>query len=333
MKPTIQFKRNTRSVFLHITTQCNLSCTHCYIDPLQHGSGTIPLETIIKWLDLLKKDNTDLVFLGGEPTLHQELSSAIKHARKINYRSITVDTNGFLFCDILQKVTPNDVDFFSFSLDGPNECINDLIRGKGVFKQCIQGIHATRKKGFAVSLIYTVSAMNIHALHKMPSLIAPLDIQKFFIQIIGIRGNSANKSQGKDLQVSYDEWMTHVPAVAKEVADLGISVTYPRVFLEPDEKFECAGRVAEHFFVFPNGRVYQCPLCEDYPIHSFSITDNHLVPMPPINENQLFRLNIPEGCVMNKLVQPGNISYDENGHPNHRIACCLLKTSVERNVQ
>jgi MoaA/NifB/PqqE/SkfB family radical SAM enzyme len=329
MKPTIQFKRNTRSVFLHITTQCNLSCQHCYIDPKQHGSGTIPLGTIIKWLDLFIKDNTDLVLLGGEPTLHPELPATIKYARKIGYRSITVDTNGYLFCNILDKVSTGDVDFFSFSLDGPDALINDHIRGNGSFERCIQGIQDTRNKGFSVSLIYTVSALNIQALHMIPSLIAPLNIQKFFIQIIGIRGKSAHIHPKQNLQVAYEEWMTHVPPVAKKVADLGISVTYPKVFLESDETFECAGRVSEHFFVFPNGRVYQCPLCEDYPIHSYCIKDKNLHSMPPINERQLFYLDIPEGCVMNKLVQPGNISYDQNGHPNHRIACCLLKTNVE----
>jgi len=330
MKPTIQFKRNTRSVFFHITTQCNLKCKHCYIDPVQHGSEALPIETIMKWLDLLKKENTDLVLLGGEPTLHPELHSAIKYARSIGYRSITVDTNGYLFGHILDKVSTNDVDFFSFSLDGPDASINDTIRGKGAFEHCIQGIHAARKKGFSVSLIYTVSAMNIHALRMMPSLITPLNIQKFFIQIIGIRGKSAHLDHNRTLQVTYQDWMTHVPSVVREVADLGISVTYPKVFLEPEETFECAGRVSDQFFVFPNGRVYQCPLCEDYPIHSYRIVDNRLIPMPPINESQLFHLDIPEGCVMNKLVQPGNISYDENGHPSHRIACCLLKSSVEK---
>jgi len=329
MKPTIQFKRNTRSVFFHITTQCNLSCKHCYIDPEQHGSGSIPFETAIKWLDLLKKDHTDLVLLGGEPTLHKDLHSIIKYARKTGYRSITVDTNGYLFCDILNKVTTTDVDFFSFSLDGPDAPINDRIRGKGAFEHCLKGIHDARNKGFSVSLIYTVSTMNLNALHMMPSLIATLDIQQFFIQIIGIRGKSAQMNDRRDLQVSYQDWKTHVPPIAKKVAEIGIPVIYPKVFLETEDTFECAGRVSEHYFVFPNGRVYQCPLCEDYPMHSFQIMENKLTPMPPINESQLFQLDIPEGCVMNKLIQPGNISYDSDGRPNNQIACCLLKTSIE----
>jgi hypothetical protein len=48
----------------------------------------------------------------------------------------------------------------------------------------------------------------------------------------------------------------------------------------------------------------------------------------PINEKDLFKLDIPEGCVMNKLIQPGNIYYDISGRPEYRIACCLLKEEI-----
>jgi len=328
MKPTILFKGDTRSVFFHITTQCNLSCMHCYIDPAQHGSGMLPLETMTQWLDILKKDNTDLVLLGGEPTLHPDLPSAVRFARKKGYRSITIDTNGYLFHNILQRVTPNDVDYFSFSLDGPDASMNDQIRGKESFSHCMNGIREARKKGFPVSLIYTVSKMNLSGLNQMPSLIKQLDIQRFFIQVIGIRGNSVNKDLVSNLQIGYSDWLTHVPSTAQKVADLGIPVTYPKVFLESNEIFECAGRRSQHFFVFPNGRVYQCPLCEDFPIHGYCMQNNEIQPMSPINETQLFELEIPEGCVMNKIVQPGNISYNADGAPKHRIACCLLKTEV-----
>lgn len=112
------------------------------------------------------------------------------------------------------------------------------------------------------------------------------------------------------------------------MAGQGIIVTYPKVFLDPEDKFECAGNVAENFFVFPNGRVYQCPICEDFPLHSHEIRQNRLVPMPRLNEKDLFGLNIPEGCVMNKLLQPQNLAYDRDGRPEHRIACCMLKEEI-----
>ena len=99
-------------------------------------------------------------------------------------------------------------------------------------------------------------------------------------------------------------------------------------FLKSDEKFECAGVVAENYFVFPNGRVYRCPLCEDFPIHSLVFKNNRLMPASRLNESDFFGLNIAEGCVMNKLIQPQNLSYDSNGRPEYKIACCLLKEEI-----
>ena len=86
--------------------------------------------------------------------------------------------------------------------------------------------------------------------------------------------------------------------------------------------------MAENFFVFPNGRVYRCPLCEDHPIHSLEIASDKLVAREGLNEDRFFELDIPEGCVMNRMLQPGNISYGPDGRPLHRISCCLLKQEV-----
>ncbi|OKY76600.1 MAG: heme biosynthesis protein [Desulfobulbaceae bacterium DB1] len=325
---TVGFKPRERNIFFHILTACNLSCRHCYINTEQHGSGTLSRETMDAWLALFhdpqKKSN--LIFLGGEPTMHPDLAQAIKTAKKIGYDSITVDSNGFLFHDLLTKITPADA-VISFSLDGPTPAINDPIRGQGVFAVCTANIKKAVALGFDTSLIYTVSKMNIEHLAQMPVLLQQLGIKRFFIQVIGIRGKSAGKEKDR-LQLTPEEWLAAVPKVAQEAAQRGIHVIFPKVFLAKGEKFECAGRVAENYFIFPNGRVYQCPLCEDFPVHAFTIVDNGLVHNTGLTEDRFFTLDIAEGCVMNKLLQPGNISYDEQGTPLHRISCCLLKQEI-----
>ncbi|MEA1947391.1 MAG: radical SAM protein [Thermodesulfobacteriota bacterium] len=252
MKKTVAFSKNAINVFFHILTNCNLKCKHCYINKKQHGENTLPLETIEAWLKVFasKTKNANVIFLGGEPTLHPDLSLAIKKAKALGYDSITVDTNGYLF--------------------------------------------------------------------------------HVFIQVIGIRGKSAENSHEK-LQVSRNDWLEIIPDAAQKIARLGITVTYPKVFLSPDEPFECAAKVAENYFIFPNGRVYQCPLCEDFPLHSKVFKGNLLLDTPKINESNLFNLNIPEGCVMNKLIQPGNLSYNRNGTPEYRVACCMLKEEIKGN--
>ncbi len=328
MKNTVSFSKDSTNLFFHILTACNLSCRHCYINKDQHGENTLSIETIKDWLTLFShKKNGNVIFLGGEPTLHPELPEAIKKARSLDFKSITVDTNGYLFHDFLSKVTPELVDFMSFSLDGATKETNDSIRGRGCFEKCISGIRESVSKGFNTSMIYTVSNENIHELEMMVPLLKDLSINKFFIQVLGIRGNSA-KEESSMSRISKEQWLQKVPETAEKIADLGISVTYPRVFLEEGEKFECAGRVADNYFLFPNNRVYACPLCEDFPFHSYTIKNNRLIETEKINERSFFELDIPEGCVMNKLIQPGNISYLKDGTPENKIACCLLKDEI-----
>ncbi|HMA66243.1 MAG TPA: radical SAM protein [Desulfosalsimonadaceae bacterium] len=329
MQKTVAFSRNAVNVFFHILTRCNLNCRHCYINPAQHGSETLTADTIEKWLGLFpgRHEKANLILLGGEPTLHPRLDQVIFAARRLGYDSITIDTNGYLFHDILDKVTPADVDFISFSLDGATAETNDRIRGRGCYETCISGIRSAVRRGFRTSLIYTVSGENIGELEMMPPLLEDLGVDRFFIQVIGIRGKSAEPGKGV-LQLDRSTWMSRIPDVAEKVAASGIVVTYPRVFLDPGEVFECAGRVAANYFIFPNGRVYRCPLCEDYPLHSLVIEGDRLQQTGPVNEKDLFSLEIPEGCVMNKLVQPGNLSYSRDGRPEYKIACCLLKEEV-----
>jgi len=329
MKKTVAFSKNAANVFFHILTHCNLKCRHCYINKKQHGENTLPLETIETWLEVFASKNREanVIFLGGEPTLHPDLSAAIKKAKFFGYKSITVDTNGYLFHDILSKVTPDDVDYFSFSLDGATRKTNDKIRGKGSYDKCIAGIRKAVLGGFSTSLIYTISTKNIHEIELMGPLLKDLRIDRFFIQVIGIRGKSAENKQEK-LQVPRTEWLKIIPEAAQKIADLGIAVTYPKVFLSPEEPFECAGLVADNYFIFPNGRVYRCPLGEDYPLHSMVLKDDRLVNTPKINETDLFTLQILEGCVMNKLVQPENLSYNRDGTPKFKVACCMLKEEI-----
>ena len=330
MKQTVSFTRNAVNVFFHILTRCNLRCRHCYINPAQHGTADLDTETIIAWLkifhDPAKRSN--LIFLGGEPTLHEGLARSVKAAREIGYDSVTIDTNGYLFHDITKQLSPSDVDVFSFSLDGATRQTNDRIRGQGSYERCIAGIRDAVSRGFEASVIYTVSSENAEELPRMVPLLEELGVTRFFVQVIGIRGRSAEEvhaSPEHSLQLTRERWLDLVPPVARRAAEAGIRTIYPRVFLEEGEPFECAGNVAENYFIFPNGRVYRCPLCEDYPLHAFAVSENRLVPTGKINESDLFSLAIPEGCVINKLVQDGNIEYDPAGRPRYRIACCLLK--------
>ena len=333
---TVGFIPGERNVFFHILTACNLSCRHCYINPEQHGRITLERATMERWIELFARPDqkSNMIFLGGEPTLHPDLAHGIAKAKACGF-SVTVDSNGYLFHDLLEHTSPELLDYLSFSLDGPDAAVNDPIRGEGVFAMCTANLRHAVARGFAVSVIYTVSSLNIDHLPRMVALLGEMGVKRWFIQVIGLRGKPAqeggiiNQERGKtSWQVSPEQWLRVVPAVAREAAIQGIHVTYPKVFLEAGETFECAGVVADNFFIFPNGRVYRCPLCEDYPLHAWRIENDTLMHNEGLMEERFFALNIAEGCVMNKLLQPDTIHYDATGRPEHRISCCLLKQEV-----
>ena len=64
-------------------------------------------------------------------------------------------------------------------------------------------------------------------------------------------------------------------------------------------------------------------------MHSLCFTEDRLTPVKGLTEANFFSLEIPEGCVMNKLIQPDNLEYDADGNPRYRIACCLLKEELK----
>jgi MoaA/NifB/PqqE/SkfB family radical SAM enzyme len=231
VRRTVAFSKKSANLFFHILTECNLNCRHCYINPEQHGKRRVPLNTIKAWLDVFFDNSAtpNLIFLGGEPTLHPHLAEAVKYARSRGFSSITIDTNGFLFHHILDKVGPEEVDFFSFSLDGATRKTNDTIRGQGSYDACTKGILKTVSAGFATSLIYTVSRANIAELESMPALLSDLGVERFFIQVIGLRGKATRSGAKGALQVSRSEWLQTIPPLAQKIAARGVTVRYPKV--------------------------------------------------------------------------------------------------------
>ena len=86
-------------VFLYISRRCNARCNNCYACPLPacHIGADIPLEDAASILTHYRAlGASKATFLGGEPTMHNQLPDMIVLAKMCGYDLVRINTNGML---------------------------------------------------------------------------------------------------------------------------------------------------------------------------------------------------------------------------------------------
>jgi hypothetical protein len=88
-----------KSLQIHIANACNLSCASCSHYANQGHKGNVPVADADRWMSLWagRVNPRDFSILGGEPTIHPELSTFVRLARRHFPQSeVRVITNGFM---------------------------------------------------------------------------------------------------------------------------------------------------------------------------------------------------------------------------------------------
>lgn len=157
---------NLQQIWFNITNSCNLRCPHCFARK-QGEQGFAPLKDSISLLDKAFAAGVDeIVFSGGEPTLHPDLISILKHARGLGNWKLKLLTNGFIAggsngADTLKEICQY-VDDVQVSIDGANESTHDKIRGVvGSFQRACQTVRIVSDAGTRVGISFTPLPKNI----------------------------------------------------------------------------------------------------------------------------------------------------------------------------
>ncbi len=154
--PVVQMKE-LNSVFIEMTSQnCNLRCSHCYIDfPSKPVKDFISLDKVKSALFSAKKSEVRYLHLSGaEPMLHPDFNTILRMCLSVS--SVVIHTNGTMINDkksrFLRKVEDeknNDNEIiFRVSIDHFDEETNDSIRGRGSYRKSLNAIKSLYKYGF-----------------------------------------------------------------------------------------------------------------------------------------------------------------------------------------
>jgi SynChlorMet cassette radical SAM/SPASM protein ScmE len=225
------------SLFISITSRCNLSCRHCavYGRSLSYG----PDLTTDRWISFIDHIAELKVFRvkisGGEPFVREDIFTILDHLSTKPIR-FSLNTNAAAIDDAAARRLGSYGDRLSdvmVSLDGGSEEIHDALRGPGAFREMIRGVgHLVERIG-GISAYCTVTRLNFRSLPEVITLAEEMGIRgvKFNDLIVLGRGHD-NRD---DLALSADE--------RREVTALlnGLKGAYPFIsgtFCEVDEIFD-----------------------------------------------------------------------------------------------
>ena len=166
ISPDIKPYYPLRQLYFYLTSDCNLRCRHCWIEPhyLAEAKASSYLDPVLfsKILDEAGPLGVNGVkFTGGEPLLHPQIGALLASVQKRGLR-LVVETNGILCsAEIAEQISSVGNAFVSVSIDSPDPEVHEWLRGKkGCFDETIAGVQNLVRVGLHPQIIMTIMRRN-----------------------------------------------------------------------------------------------------------------------------------------------------------------------------
>ncbi len=157
------------SLGIGLTSDCNLSCAHCYRD--QNRVYNLTLDDIKKVCESIEVSS--IGFGTGENGLNPEYFEILEYlnARQIK---LTLASNGYTL-----SITPDEVlqrfGDVEFSIDFPDQKRHDEFRGQGNWKTVMDSVARCRRLGIRVSVLAVLMNLNYNDLGSIARLAASFE--------------------------------------------------------------------------------------------------------------------------------------------------------------
>ncbi len=188
-----------------ITKKCNLNCSFCSRNAISSSNQHLDESIIIKRVRELLKNVKPVVIgiTGGEPLLYPKIFTLLKKLNKFKI-PLRLSTNCTLCTkEIVKKLKDLNIEQINLSLDGPNEEIHDLIRGKGSFKKTMDGINNLKESKLSFFLKTTITKQNYLFVDKILELSIALGAKGFAVSRVIPIGRALNN---KTYEISWDDY-------------------------------------------------------------------------------------------------------------------------------
>lgn len=135
------YKLKHDSVYIEITSLCNLRCKHCFGDFGEVEISSISLDKFKLLINDFKKMGIkNIILSGGEPLLHPNFNEFMDVVLSENF-ILNITANGLIFNNHLYDLyCSNDRVRIQYSLEGITKEVHEGLRGKGCFDLIMSNI-------------------------------------------------------------------------------------------------------------------------------------------------------------------------------------------------
>lgn len=220
---------NYKEAKITLDYQCNNNCIFCY----EKGNRNIESKTTEEVKEEIKavvKDGYDSIhFIGGEPSIRDDIIELIKYAKSLEIECVMMTTNGRRFCynDFAEAVIKAGLNQVIFSIHGHNSEVHDkIIQVEGGFAQMIKGIVNLKKLGFnGIGTNTTICKLNYRYLENIAEILKKFGIKRAeFIYAIDMTNNNFK---------SISPRVSEFSSFCKKAIDLGKQNNFNWILLNP----------------------------------------------------------------------------------------------------
>ena len=151
------------TVYMELTRDCNLSCSHCLIKKEKVEMNVKKAKTLLD--QLVKEHVFKVYFTGGEPLLFPGLYELLEHIKGKPLWSL-MQTNGLLITDNVAEALKNaGLGACDLSVYGITPEVHDSITGSpGSFEKVFSAVDTLNAHGMKTFISFVVVQPNVHQL-------------------------------------------------------------------------------------------------------------------------------------------------------------------------
>ncbi|RJP28242.1 MAG: radical SAM protein [Candidatus Omnitrophota bacterium] len=198
---------------------CNNYCLHCVQGDKRARFGNKGLEHIKDELIMARKNCTDVVFTGGEPTIHKDFLKLVVFAKALGFKQIQLQTNARMFAykDFAREAVLSGINNFCIAVLGHKSYLHDSLTGvKGSFRQLVKGVENLKALGADISDNTVITKKNYKYLAHIARYLVTLGVRQYQFAFIHPLGNA--KVNFQSIVPRFKEVMPYV----RKGLDIGI---------------------------------------------------------------------------------------------------------------